>query len=213
MANAEFWRKLKDEFTELGEHEYSVVPDASDGRRLRAQGDYTCGGGGIGCWFVSDSFTADFRASFDETAVRAGQALNPPRGAKPLEFWLHSLFQSLLKIDEAREDRGHLAVGDREHGGIIRDLCAASAMYCSILAIKARDVMRRHREPGEIEGVRIRARQMLTEGATHQQVCQCLKDAPRPLRAEWRHLPWDKAYQSESYRAAVCKWLSQNCRP
>jgi hypothetical protein len=73
--------------------------------------------GGIGCWFVSDSFTADFRASFDETAVRAGQALNPPRGAKPLEFWLHSLFQSLLKIDEAREDRGHLAVGDKDQPG------------------------------------------------------------------------------------------------
>jgi hypothetical protein len=214
MANAEFWRKLKDEFTELAKQEYSVVRDAGDGRRLRAQGDYSSGGGGgIGCWFVNDSFSADFRASFDETAVCAGHALNPPPGANPLEFWLHSLFQFLLEIDETREDRGHLVVGDKEHGGIVRDLCAASAMYCSILATRARDFVRRFQEPGAIEGVRIRARQMLAEGATHQQVCQRLKDAPRPPRVEWRHLSWDKAYQYERYRGAVCKWLSKNCRP
>ena len=156
MATADFWRKLKDEFNELGKHEYSVVPDVGDGRRIRAQGDYaSAGGAGIGCWFVSDSFSADFRASFDETAVRAGCALNPPPGANPLEFWLHSLFQFLLEIDETREDRGHLVVGDKEHGGIIRDLCAASAMYCSTLATRARDFVRRYRELGAIEGVRI----------------------------------------------------------
>ena len=40
MANAEFWRKLKDEFKELANQEYIVVPDPGDGRRLQARGEY-----------------------------------------------------------------------------------------------------------------------------------------------------------------------------
>jgi hypothetical protein len=77
----------------------------------------------------------------------------------------------------------------------------------------SRSVARRHSETGAVEDVRIRARQMLVEGATHRQVCERLKEAPRPTRAEWRHLAWDRAYKNERYRSAVCKWLSRNCRP
>jgi hypothetical protein len=74
-------------------------------------------------------------------------------------------------------------------------------------------VLRRRQKNGGIEGVRVRARKMLAEGATHQEVCQRLKDADRPARAEWRHLSWDKAYMWERFRGSVCKWLSKNCRP
>src|SRR5437763_6339692 len=98
MADAEFWRRLKHEFSDLAAHEYSVVPDPSDGRRLHAHGEYTSGrSGGIGCWLLNDSFSADFRTSFDEAAALAGHALDPPSGVKPLDFWLHSLFPFLLK--------------------------------------------------------------------------------------------------------------------
>ena len=214
MANAEFWRKLKEEFNELAKHEYRVVPDPADGRRLRARGEYASDQGiEIGRWFVNDGFSPDFRAAFDEAAARGGHALKPPRSAEPLDYWLHSLFQFVLVIDKESDDRGHLALGNKEHGGIIRDLCQASAVYCSSLATKALDVTHRHRELGPIEKVRILARQMLAEGATHRQVCERLKDAARPPRAEWRDKPWDKAYLSQEYRGAVCKWLSKNCRP
>lgn len=77
----------------------------------------------------------------------------------------------------------------------------------------SRSVLRRQRKNREIEGVRVRARQMLVDGSTHQEVCQRLKDEVRPPRAEWRHLPWDKAYLDEHYRGSVAKWLSKNCRP
>jgi hypothetical protein len=74
-------------------------------------------------------------------------------------------------------------------------------------------VRRRKQKDGEIEKIRLMARKMRVDGATHQQICQRLQDLPRPPRAEWRHLPWDKAYMHQLYRASVCKWLSKNCQP
>jgi hypothetical protein len=93
----------------------------------------------------------------------------------------------------------------------------ASENLCSGLANQAlengmkprQQPMRRHAKKGEIEHVRVIARRLLADGATHQQVCYHLKDAVRPLRAEWRHLTWDKAYMDERYRTSVCKWLSK----
>jgi hypothetical protein len=74
-------------------------------------------------------------------------------------------------------------------------------------------VLRRRQKNEGIEDVRVCARKMLAEGATHRQVCERLKDANRPPRAEWRHLEWDKAYMAERFRGSVSKWLSKNCRP
>lgn len=134
MADATFWRKLKKEFTDLAEEEHRAIPDPSDGRRLHAYGDYIRGRGDlVGRWQLNDGLSADFRILFEETATLAGSALDPPRGAKPLHFWLHRLFHQLLEIDELSNNRGHL-VGDRERGGIVRDVCTASAIYCSVLA-------------------------------------------------------------------------------
>ena len=217
MVDAAFWRKRKEEFRDLAKDEYIAVPDPADHRRLHAYGNYPSKRGvGICCWMLNETFSADFRTSFEEAAALAGSALDPPQGAPLVEFWLHCLFQHLLAIDKTMPDRGHLGIGGGG-GGIIRDVCTASAMYCSWLAKKTLEsslsVVRRHRETGAIEGVLIQARQMLVEGATQRQVCERLKEAPRPSRAEWRHLPWDKAYKDERYRSAVCKWLSRNCRP
>lgn len=77
----------------------------------------------------------------------------------------------------------------------------------------SRSVRRRQQRHAEIERVRLWARKMREEGATHREVCQRLQNSPRPPRAEWRHLPWDKAYMDKRYRASVCKWLSRNCQP
>jgi hypothetical protein len=217
MADAAFWRKRKEEFRELAKDEYIAVPDPADDRRLHAYASKLSERGfDIHSWKINEPFSADFRTSFEDAASLAGSALDPPQGAPLIEFWLHRLFQHLLAIDQAMPDRGHLGIGGRGVG-IIRDLCTASAMYCSWLAQEtlesSRSVARRHSETGAVEDVRIRARQMLVEGATHRQVCERLKEAPRPTRAEWRHLSWDRAYKNERYRSAVCKWLSRNCRP
>jgi hypothetical protein len=217
MADAAFWRKRKEEFRDLAKDEYLAVPDPADDRRLHAYGSKPSERGfDIYSWKLNEPFSADFRTAFEEAASLAGSALDPPQGAPLVEFWLHRLFQHLLAIDKAISDRGHLGIGGRGFG-VIRDVCTASAMYCSRLAQEtlesSRSVARRHRETGAVEDVRIRARQMLVEGATHRQVCERLKEAPRPTHAEWRHLSWDRAYKNERYRSAVCKWLSRNCRP
>ena len=214
MTELEFWPKRKHEFRELAELEYAVVPDPADSRRLYAYGDYSRKQSSrFGSWTLNESFSLDFHASFEEAAALAGHALNPPADVTAIHFWLHSLFQFLLEVDRTSVDRGHLAVGDRERGGIIRDVSAASAMFCSYLAAKAMDRRSRYKEAGAIELVRISARQMIAEGATHQQVCQRLRDQARPPRAEWRHLTWDKAYLNSKFRGSVRKWLSKNCRP
>ena len=138
MASASFWRNLKVKFEELSRLEFSMVPNPADNRRLRAQGEYPIGGRHeVGCWTVNDGFSLDFKAAFDEIATLAGSMIGPRAAAKPLDVWVHSLFEFLCDTEENREDRGHLAVGEKQRGGIIRDLCVASATFCSNLAKEA----------------------------------------------------------------------------
>ena len=183
MEKAALWRTLTHEFRGLSESEYRAVPDPADRRRLYAYGDYTgVKGNAIGSWTLSAGVTADFRLSFEEVATRAGLALEPPVGAVPLQFWLHSLAHFLENQEQATEDRGHLGVWDSTRGGGIRDVPAASAMYSLWLAkqhaeretkvnLRARAVSRRASNDGTVEPVRLRAKQMIAEGCSHQEVC------------------------------------------
>jgi hypothetical protein len=141
MLNAEFWRKRKKDFAKLATEEYSFLPDPADNRRLRADGDYTdqhaAGIGGIGSWRLNAGPSADFLARFEETATWAGSVLGPPQGVKPIQFWLHRLFEDLLETEGPRDEIGHLAIGQRDQGGIIRDVCQASSTFCSRLATRS----------------------------------------------------------------------------
>lgn len=215
MQDAIFWRERRSEFDDLARAEYEHVPDPADDRRLGATGvPSDSPRDGIGDWTLNQGCTAEFRRSFEQTAAFAATGLDPPPNVPLVAYWIDWLFRHLLAIDPSTPERGHLAVADERFAGI-RDLCTASAEYCSWLATQSLEisVVRRLHPSHEIDPVRIRARQMLAEGATHQEVCQRLKDQPRPPRAEWRHLEWDKAYMDPRFRAAVCKWLSRNCRP
>ena len=128
------WRKLRTDFESLARQEYTTIPDPRNDRRLRAYGDYTVATSqAVGSWQLSDGLSADFRARFEETAARAGSALGPPRSVKPVAFWLHRLFLNLVELETLRNDPGSLAVGQKGVGGIIRDICQASATYCSRL--------------------------------------------------------------------------------
>jgi hypothetical protein len=236
MRNVEFWRSRKNEFRRLADYEYQAVPNPADRRRLYAYGDYTgANSDATGRWKLSDGLSADFRISFEEAATMAASGLKAPPGAEPLPFWLHSLAHFLEAQEQTREDRGHLGVWDAKRGGIIRDLPAASAAYCSWLAKERaaheaatsisstgntpppkrlpKPIARRATSDGTIEPVRLRAKQMRAEGASQREVCLRLANAPRPARVAWKHLPWDKAYGEPAFRGSVCKWLSTNCRP
>jgi hypothetical protein len=236
MKNVEFWRSRRNEFRRLAEYEYQAVPDPADRRRLYAYGDYTgADSNAAGRWKLSEGLSADFRSSFEEAATMAASGLKAPPGAEPLPFWLHSLAHFLEAQEHTREDRGHLGVWDANRAAIIRDLPAASAFYCSWLVKEraaneattsissegnvpppqklSKRIARRATSDGRIEAVRLRAKQMIAERASHREVCSRLRDAPRPARVAWKHLPWDKAYKEPAFRASVCKWLSKNCQP
>jgi hypothetical protein len=229
VKDAEFWRNRKNEFRRLAESEYATVPEPADRRRLYAYGDYTVATcDAVGSWTLVGGLSADFRTSFEEAATTAGRALQPPPGTDPLQFWLHSLADFLKKEEQASDERGHLAVWEPDRGGVIRNVPAASAFYCSGLIkecarrepatthktkLPRRAVSRRATSDTTVERVRQRARRMIAEGGSHREVCQRLGNAPRPARTAWNHLPWDKAYKEQRFRSSVCKWLSQNCRP
>jgi len=139
MQSGDFWRNLNTEFTALAEEEWTSVPNPADNRRLRAYGNTDGTGNYAGGWSLSEGPNENFRARFAETATRAGHALDPPQGTKGLDFWLHRLFLDLLELNELRTDRSPLVVGQRDKGGIIREVCEASATYCSRLGREASD--------------------------------------------------------------------------
>ena len=61
----------------------------------------------------------------------------------------------------------------------------------------------------ELETTRTLVRQMRAEGSSHAEICERLADHPRPPRAEWRGLPWPKAYANPKYHRSVASWLSK----
>lgn len=179
---------------------------------------------------------------FLELANRAGRAFARAGAEDTWKYWLEILVGYLLQNDLDEEHIQQFSVGHlyrpqgttpETHPGVIiqgenyeiRHLFKASEECCSWLkrrrwndsdkiteGVPRPRALPRQPKNGEIESVRVSARKMLAEGATHQQVCQRLDDAVRPPRAEWRHLRWDKAYLSDRFRGSVCKWLSKNCR-
>jgi hypothetical protein len=228
MANADFWRTLSDELRRLADDEHRVVPDPADSRRLSVYGDYTGEQStGTGRWRVGHGFSADFRTSFEEVATRGGSALKPPRGVKPLPWWLHSLATFLAVHELPYETGGFLGVWDPHRVAIVRDAVAASAFYCSHLAKECasdeaessrsgdeqsatpgkqrREVSRRATCDLDVEEVRRRATQMRAEGASHHEICRRLGNAERPARTAWKHLPWDKAYMETRSTTAFCQ--------
>jgi hypothetical protein len=134
MTKVDLWREIRSDFEGLFAEECAAVPDPRDELRLRAYGAYQAGkSDGVGSWQMNDGPSADFRARFEETAARAGSALDPPDGVAPVDFWLHRVFLDLLEQEALRNDRGHLAVGQKDQGGIIREICKASTTYCTRL--------------------------------------------------------------------------------
>jgi hypothetical protein len=137
--------------------------------------------------------------------------------SRDLAFDEKGFFVTVERIAaRADADRPPAATGEADTSAPLEVPCEAprpaDSQVNSEIGIQ-RAIKRRHRKfREEIEAVRILARTMLAEKASHREVCLRLRDMARPPNAVWRHLPWDKAYLDTRYRSAVCKWLSGNCR-
>ena len=127
-AESDFWRHFQGKFEALADEERTVVLKTHPDRGLRAycvyNSDRTAAEAesirqGVLCllyrfesgkWSLSDGPNENFKARYEALATRAGIRLCPPRDARPLDFWLHSLCLQLRRTDSptlfARSDTG-----------------------------------------------------------------------------------------------------------
>lgn len=142
MADSDTWRDFDAQFMELAKEGSALLKSNRGDRGLEAHRDYTrvtwdlmyteegypfCPLGdrpACGRWVLSDGPNENFRARFERVATRAGIALGPPPGTKPLIFWLHRLFLDLVE----NKSPGLFGRG-KDQGGIILKVCEASATY------------------------------------------------------------------------------------
>jgi hypothetical protein len=98
-----------------------------------------------GIWRVSSGVSENFQERFRTLATRAGLSLGCPEGSDPEDFWLHSLFQDLLENGSK-----YLFAAKRDEGGMIRNVCEASAAFCARLERKAvqKQGVRSHQNSG-----------------------------------------------------------------
>ena len=215
MVAADFWRNLHREFKDLAHEEYTAVPDPAGNRRLRAYGEYKAeGSSASGCWRLSEGLSENFLSRFEDTATRAGVALEPPQGVEPLAFWLHRIFLHLL--DSRRNDRSPLVVGRRDQGGIIRDVCETSSTYCLRLAKQAlqthpvqsaRKPVRRHGRYATIDEALQKIAEM--RPTSHAEAFRCLQGrAPLPYAEPFKTAQgWLTGFQRDQPRARA--WLAK----
>ena len=131
VSTSSIWRDFKREFDALerleGElfmgrrrSEMSLRAFCSDGGEHLESRDF----------FVSGGPTPRIQVEFEDIATRAAIALGCPPTERPVEFWVRSLYQDLLKSSTSE-------VFAFDAAGVIPDLIWSSASYCVRLAIRA----------------------------------------------------------------------------
>jgi hypothetical protein len=73
-------------------------------------------------------------------------------------------------------------------------------------ALRSINPARRRSQDGRIIEVKGRIREMKEAKMSGKEICDRLGDAPRPLRAVWRDLPWPEAWKH--HQGSVAKWIS-----
>ncbi|HEX4543707.1 MAG TPA: deaminase [Candidatus Acidoferrum sp.] len=112
--------------------ERAFAPGNKDDLWLVAHVSYSDPAATCGSWMVYRGINEEFKARFEALATRAGRALGPVAGSRPIHVWLHHLFLDLLKHDSK-----FLFAAKEGVGGIIRNVCAASATYSARLDMNA----------------------------------------------------------------------------
>jgi hypothetical protein len=82
------------------------------------------------------------RAEFETLATAAGKALGCPKDVQPLKFWLYHLFMHLRETESkhlwAPDQSTKIGIATVERAaGFIKDICEASALFCSRLERQA----------------------------------------------------------------------------
>ncbi len=152
VLTADLWREFHDKFKSLANEERSILRKTREDRRLRVYCTYNSDRtphesqlvqAGIVCllyrlesgiWDISKGPSEEIKASFVAQATRAGTQLGHPCGTTALDFWLHSLCLD-LRITDSRK-----LFAPSDTGGIITEVCEASAIFCSRLEKKALDL-------------------------------------------------------------------------
>lgn len=94
----------------------------------------------FGSVHVYNAVNDHVQSRFEDIATRAGIATDCPENVRPLEFWIHCLWQDLLRNRNSSE----YFAGSTE-GGTVTDVIASSASYCLRLATAAEEVEHRAR--------------------------------------------------------------------
>jgi hypothetical protein len=138
---SEIWRAFAREFDELAQREGELSKEIPRGRQaLRAVCSYGDKLPEFGQITICGDEIPRVRAEFELSGTRAGITLGCPSAVRPVEFWIHSLCQDLLKTESSE-----LSFGSGE-GGVIEGLVASSAAYCLRLATAAAE--EEHRAAG-----------------------------------------------------------------
>ena len=129
----ETWQQLSGDFAKLANEEKSAnalplgamaVPEANP------LGD-------VSEWVIHNGHSENLRAQFELLASQGGIALGPmPRGATPLRYWLHRLYQHL---HENRSNLSRFFISSDIEAPVIDAVCEASTTLCLRLQKRALD--------------------------------------------------------------------------
>src|SRR5215472_302101 len=146
LSAAEKWRVFKSEFDALAQRQSDLKNEG--GRNsgvLRAYCSYGPEHPVLGHIRIEGGPTQRIVCEFEEIGTRAGVALAcPVTASRPVDFWVHSLCQDLIRTDSSELFYGSAA------GGVIEDLLASSASYCLRLATSAAESSHKNRAFADI---------------------------------------------------------------
>src|SRR5262249_18119342 len=116
------WQRLHDRFMQLKEEEEGFMRNQIGRPHLRAHVDIVsdppfC--------ILRDGPNDNFTSRFELVATEAGIALVSPSDVRPRDYWLATLFKHFKPQNSDYIDRTN------ERGGILEDVCSASATFCA----------------------------------------------------------------------------------
>ena len=236
---AEEWRDFHNRFMHLADKQKQIV------RATRLEGY---------CSFADPEFEGDccvlptlesamlelskgpdelLKARFEALATAAGKALGCKKDVQPLKFWLYSLFMHLRQTGSRHlfAPMGHGTVGVltvERAGGIITDVCEASAIFCSRLEKRALE----QSEPNEPAATQkaerksakaarrgdpeIAKRTALVRsnlGSSAAEMCQIFDRQNVPLPSKWQEAGfngWVQAQKDPKYRSRIDTLISKD---
>lgn len=153
MVNSDLWKNHHTELIALASEEKKIRQGRPERLSLMATGNYPDEGLPFSLlekseygWVISSGPGEDFLERFNVVATRAGGALGPPQGTKPIDFWLHRLYRDLLENDSRYLWATVNMVTEKQCGGTIPLVCEASAIFCSRLEKEALETEGKRKE-------------------------------------------------------------------